>query len=121
MTRGYGGKTVYGARAGILMLDTKWPRPPGDTGNALTWPFPVLYKVVPGATARVVIHEKGKGLGPAFLQAAADLVKEGADGITTTGGFLAIFPAGARGARERARRKLVTHAHSARAGIAAAR
>jgi hypothetical protein len=91
MARGYGGKTVYGARVGILMLDTKWPRPPGDTGNALTWPFPVLYKVVPGATARVVVHEQGKGLGPAFLEAAAALVKEGADGITTTGGFLAIF------------------------------
>lgn len=89
--KGYGGKTVYGARIGILMLDTKWPRPPGDTGNALTWPFPVLYKVIPGATAKVVIHEKGKGLGPAFLEAAAELVKEGADGITTTGGFLAIF------------------------------
>ena len=89
--KGYGGKTIYGARVGILMLDTKWPRPPGDTGNALTWPFPVLYKVVPGATAKVVIHEKGKGLGQAFLDAAAELVKEGADGITTTGGFLAIF------------------------------
>ncbi|HKA40593.1 MAG TPA: aspartate/glutamate racemase family protein [Burkholderiales bacterium] len=89
--KGYGGKTVYGARVGILMLDTKWPRPPGDTGNALTWPFPVLYKVVKGASARVVIHEKGKGLGPAFLDAAAELVREGADGITTTGGFLAIF------------------------------
>ncbi|HEX2824989.1 MAG TPA: aspartate/glutamate racemase family protein [Burkholderiales bacterium] len=90
-TKGYGGKTVYGARVGILMLDTKWPRPPGDTGNAYTWPFPVLYKVIPGATARVVVHEKGKGLGPAFLKAAEELVKEGADGITTTGGFLAIF------------------------------
>jgi hypothetical protein len=89
--KGYGGKTVYGARVGILMLDTKWPRPPGDTGNALTWPFPVLYKVVPGASARVVIHEQGRGLGPAFLKAAEELVKEGADGITTTGGFLAIF------------------------------
>jgi len=89
--KGYGGKTVYGARVGILMLDTKWPRPPGDTGNALTWPFPVLYKVVPGASARVVIHEQGRGLGPAFLQAAEELVKDGADGITTTGGFLAIF------------------------------
>ena len=86
-----GGKTVYGARVGILMLDTKWPRPPGDTGNAETWPFPVLYKVVPGASAHVVIHEQGKGLGQAFLDAAARLVKEGADGITTTGGFLAIF------------------------------
>ena len=89
--KGLGGKTVYGARVGILMLDTKWPRPPGDTGNALTWPFPVLYKVVPGASARVVIHEQGRGLGPAFLKAAEELVKEGADGITTTGGFLAIF------------------------------
>ena len=89
--KGYGGKTVYGARVGILMLDTKWPRPPGDTGNALTWPFPVLYKVVPGASARVVIHEQGRGLGPAFLKAAEELVKDGADGITTTGGFLAIF------------------------------
>jgi hypothetical protein len=88
---GYGGKTIYGARVGILMLDTKWPRPPGDTGNAQTWPFPVLYKVVPGASARVVIHEQGKGLGPAFLKAAEELVREGADGIATTGGFLAIF------------------------------
>ena len=89
--KGRGGKTVYGARVGILMLDTKWPRPPGDTGNAHTWPFPVLYKVIKGASARVVIDEKGKGLGPAFLDAAAELVREGADGITTTGGFLAIF------------------------------
>jgi len=89
--KGYGGKTVYGARVGILMLDTKWPRPPGDTGNAHTWPFPVLYKVVKGASAKVVIHEQGKGLGEAFLNAATELVREGADGITTTGGFLAIF------------------------------
>src|SRR5258706_14227836 len=73
------------------MLDTKWPRPPGDTGNAQTWPFPVIYKVIPGASARVVIHEQGKGLGQAFLDGAAQLVKEGADGITTTGGFLPIF------------------------------
>lgn len=86
-----GGKTVYGARVGILMLETKWPRVPGDTGHAATWPFPVLYKVVKGATARVVVHEKGRGLGQAFLDAAAELVKEGADGITTTGGFLSIF------------------------------
>jgi len=73
------------------MLDTKWPRPPGDTGNALTWPFPVLYKVVPGASVRAVIHEQGRGLEQKFLDAAAELVREGADGITTTGGFMAIF------------------------------
>lgn len=89
--RAFGGKTIYGARIGILMLDTAFPRAPGDTGNAHTWPFPVLYKVVKGATAREVVHEKGGGLRQAFLDAAAELVKEGADGITTTGGFLSVF------------------------------
>ena len=39
----YGGKTLYGASVGILMLETRFPRIPGDMGNAATWPFPVLY------------------------------------------------------------------------------
>lgn len=86
-----GGKTVYGARVGILSLETRFPRVPGDVGNAGTWPFPVLYKVVRGATVRRVIHEQGKGLGPAFLEAADELVRDGVDGIATTGGFLSIF------------------------------
>ena len=34
-----GGKTVYGAAVGILMLETRFPRIPGDVGNAGTWPF----------------------------------------------------------------------------------
>src|SRR5258706_208743 len=79
LRKAYGGKTVYGARVGILMLETKWPRMPGDTGNALTWPFPVLYKVVRGATARVVIHERGRGLGQGFLDAAAELMRKHPD------------------------------------------
>ena len=45
----WGGKPVYGARLGILMLEARFPRIPGDMGNAATWPFPVLYQVVPGA------------------------------------------------------------------------
>ena len=48
----WGGKTLYGASVGILMLETRFPRIPGDMGNAETWPFPVLYKVVPGASPR---------------------------------------------------------------------
>lgn len=86
-----GGKTVYGARVGLVILDTKIPRIPGDVGNAGTWNFPVLYRVAQGATAQRVIHEKGKGLSPVLLEAAADLVKAGADGIATTGGYLSIF------------------------------
>jgi hypothetical protein len=43
-----GGKAIYGAPLGILMLEARFPRIPGDMGNALTWPFPVLYRVVKG-------------------------------------------------------------------------
>ena len=46
----HGGKTVFGASIGILMLETRFPRIPGDMGNAATWPFPVQYRVVKGAT-----------------------------------------------------------------------
>ena len=37
-----GGKNVYGVPLGVLMLESKFPRIPGDVGNASTWPFPVL-------------------------------------------------------------------------------
>ena len=86
-----GGKTVYGARVGILMLETRFPRIPGDMGNAETWPFPVLYKVVPGASPRRVVCDKARGLLDEFLTAADDLVRLGADGVTTTCGFLSLF------------------------------
>jgi hypothetical protein len=87
----HGGKALCGARVGILMLESRFPRIPGDMGNALTWPFPVLYKVVPGASPARVVHDKAAGLLDAFLAAAAELVRLGADGITTTCGFLSLY------------------------------
>ena len=39
-----GGRTFYGQDIGILMMDTKFPRIPGDPGNAATFDFPVCYK-----------------------------------------------------------------------------
>lgn len=86
-----GGKSVYGARVGILMLETRFPRLPGDVGNAQTWPFPVLYKVVPGASSERVVRQRADGLLDAFKEAAGELVALGADGITTTCGFLSLF------------------------------
>lgn len=88
-----GGRAIHGAPLGIVMLDTRFPRIPGDMGHAGTWPFPVLYRVVRGATpARVVLHGAA-GLLPDVLEAAADLVAQGAEAITTTCGFLSIFQA----------------------------
>src|ERR1700751_6069196 len=89
-----GGKSLYGARVGILMLETRFPRIPGDMGNAETWPFPVLYKVVPGASPRRVVCEKAAGLLDEFLGATDELVRLGADGITTTCGFLSLYQRG---------------------------
>jgi len=73
------------------MLETRFPRIPGDMGNAETWPFPVLYKVVPGASPRRVVCGMAEGLLDKFLDAAEELVRLGADGITTTCGFLSLY------------------------------
>jgi hypothetical protein len=87
----HGGKGLYGARVGILMLESRFPRIPGDMGNALTWPFPVLYKVIADASPRRVVEQKAAGLLDAFRDGAAELVRLGADGITTTCGFLSLY------------------------------
>ena len=86
-----GGKAIYGAPLGILMLDAKFPRIPGDMGNATTWPFPVLFRVVTGATPEKVVLKGAAGLLPDFIDAAKELVRLGAEAITTNCGFLSVF------------------------------
>ena len=86
-----GGKPVYGASVGILMLEARFPRIPGDMGNALTWDFPVQYRIVRGASPDQVVRKNAEGLLPAFISAAQDLVGSGVEGITTNCGFLSLF------------------------------
>lgn len=86
-----GGKALYGAPLGILMLEARFPRIPGDMGNATTWPFPVLYRVVRGASPDRVVLQGARGLLPDFVEAARDLVRSGAEAITTNCGFLCLF------------------------------
>lgn len=86
-----GGKAVYGAPLGILMLEAKFPRIYGDMGNATTWPFPVLYRVVLGASPEKVVLKGAEGLLPDFIAAAQELVRLGAEAITTNCGFLSLF------------------------------
>src|SRR3954467_1057966 len=86
-----GGKAIYGAPLGILMLEARFPRIPGDMGNGTTWPFPVLFRVVRGATPERVVLEGARGLLPEFIAAAQELVDLGAEAITTNCGFLSVF------------------------------
>ena len=87
----HGGKNIYGACVGILMLDTRFPRIPGDIGNAATWPFPVLYKVVRGTSPDDAVRHHATGKIDRFIAAARDLIADGADGITTSCGFLSLL------------------------------
>lgn len=86
-----GGKALYGAPLGILMLEARFARIPGDMGNALTWPFPVLYRVVRGASPARVVLDGARGLLADFVAAAQELVQQGAEAIATNCGFLSLF------------------------------
>jgi hypothetical protein len=87
-----GNTTNYGEEIGILMLDTRFPRPPGDIGNAWSFDFPVRYKTVKGAFQEMIMkHEPEPQLIEPFIEAARELEREGVRAITTSCGFLAPF------------------------------
>ncbi|MEM7692878.1 MAG: aspartate/glutamate racemase family protein [Pseudomonadota bacterium] len=86
-----GGRPIYGAPLGILMLDARFPRIVGDMGNAATFPFPVQYRLVDGASPHRVVRRDPAALLPRFIAAAHDLKRHGALGITTNCGFLSLF------------------------------
>ncbi len=87
----FGGKTIYGANIGIMMLETRFPRIYGDIANARTWPFPVQYRIVRGASPDKVVRSDPRDLIDGFIDAARDLVASGCDGLTTNCGFLALI------------------------------
>jgi aspartate/glutamate racemase len=86
-----GGQNIFGFSVGILMLDTRFPRIPGDMGNASTFPFPVLYHRVRGASPDRVVRQGQQELLPAFIEGARALEREGVRAVTTNCGFLAKF------------------------------
>ncbi len=77
---------------GILMLDTRFPRVPGDIGNAETFDYPVRYRVIEQATVDRIVTAAGPSdaLMDRFVEAAYRLAEEGAGWLTTSCGFMAI-------------------------------
>ena len=74
---------------GLLMLETRFPRPLGDVGHAQTFDFPVRRRVVRGATPERVVRGNDVAALPPFIDAAHALVAEGCAAIGTSCGFLA--------------------------------
>lgn len=72
------------------MLETRFPRPPGDIGNPATFPFPVDYRTIPSATVASVVRRDGPAddLLSAFLPTARAMIEAGAGLIATSCGFL---------------------------------
>jgi Asp/Glu/hydantoin racemase len=76
---------------GLLMLETRFPRPLGDVGHPRTFAFAVRRAVVRGATPeRVVRGHDVEALQP-FIAAAHELVALGCAAIGTSCGFLALW------------------------------
>ena len=79
------------ATLGVVMLETRFPRPPGDIGHPRTFAFPVRYCTVRGASPRRVVVERDRELLAPFIDAACALEGEGVAAVTTSCGFLALF------------------------------
>ena len=91
MTIVKGGITNQGMLVGILMLDTVFPRLPGDVGNGWTFDFPVMFRKVLGANPTSVVKNADPALLRPFIEGAQALEAAGAKAIATSCGFLVMF------------------------------
>jgi hypothetical protein len=80
---------------GVVMLDTRFPRPPGDVGHPDAFGVPVRQRVVRGAWPGTIVQTaaglRAAGVAPAFVRAVQALEAEGARAITTSCGFLVLL------------------------------
>ena len=75
---------------GILSLDTRFPRIPGDAGNPESYHRPARVRVVPDAGPTDIVQDgrPSRSLIDGFIAAARALEAEGAILLTSTCGFL---------------------------------
>jgi hypothetical protein len=75
------------------MLDTRFPRSVGDVGNAASYDFPVIFRRMEGiGSADAVAAHPDRARVLAALKANAEaLAAEGAVGLGTSCGFLALY------------------------------
>ena len=79
---------------GILMLDTRFPRPPGDIGCSRTFEragIAVRYLRMQGVCPRRAVQESDPAMLESVLQGALELERAGAALVATTCGFLSRY------------------------------
>jgi len=81
-------------KLGVLMLDTRFPRLPGDIGNPASFACEVDYEIVPQASvARLAAAVPDPALLESFVAAGRRLVERGCQRVTTSCGFLVLWQA----------------------------
>lgn len=80
-----------GFTLGVILLDTRFPRLPGEVGNPETFGFAVRIRRVPAASVARVVRAgpPEPALAAAMIEAGRALADEGADLVVTSCGFLA--------------------------------
>ena len=89
-------RAAAGGFLGILMLDTRFPRPLGDVGHPGTFEragIPVRFATVRGASPERIVKEADPALLQPFIDAAIGLARDGAAMLSTSCGFLAAHQA----------------------------
>ncbi len=81
---------AYGYALGMLLLDEVESHVPGDTAHAGTYPYPVLFEVVAGATAARITNGDPSATG-AVVESAKKLARMGVKGITSNCGFMVCY------------------------------
>ena len=74
----HGGKAIYGARLGILMLEARFPRIPGDMGNCRHLAVSGALQGRERRLAAACGRRESPGLLPDFVAAAQELAELGA-------------------------------------------
>lgn len=83
---------TYGHAIGILLLDYRGPFIPGDVGNATSYDYPVLYKLVKGLTFDKV-KAGDQDVVDDIIEAARELERFGVRAISSDCGFLVKYQA----------------------------
>jgi len=84
------GQHIAGHAIGIVLLEVWYPLLPGNVVNATTYPFPVRYKLLRGATQERILRAD-PALADLVIEAGKELQQEGVRAIVGACGYFANY------------------------------
>ena len=84
------GHAVAGVSVGIIVIDVRYPFLPGNVANASTFEYPVMHRVLRGASAEQIMSGDPALLAP-IIEAGTCLIEHGARCIVGACGSFAYF------------------------------